>query len=365
MPITVTTDLPAPSGISVTSRTSNSVSISWTDNSSNEDDYEVYWQEVGGSWQSTSVGANTTTHQLSGLNQDTEYEIYVKAETEHTSSNSSTITPRTYLEEARSASTFVSTLSAGSELTSLSVTALPSSHSNPLTSTSIGVIDVSYAASSHTNTKTVESSRGGIDFPRSNSSHSLSVTVSLEALISLYQTVSSHSAAKSASSSRSNAYYVPRNTDSHVSDITSGSDTLVDFEYGVSSHTKPVSSFTYNERTSLELINHQLYWDDGEAAWYTNWFKEWKVLGTEDLLGLRGLVTPDAKDPAARVIVQYDETGNGNIDAESEPLGTGHDEQVMDVVGIPVDPNGWYRLKITEYSGYNSLYDIDFGIINE
>jgi hypothetical protein len=126
-----------------------------------------------------------------------------------------------------------------------------------------------------------------------------------------------------------------------------------------------MSSFTYNERTSLELLDHQLSWDDDAAVWYTDWLQESKILGTEDLLGLRGMVTADAKEPAARVFVEYDATGDGVVDEQSEVLETGSDEDVLEVVGVPVDPDGWYRLKITEYSGYNSLYDLDLGIIHE
>jgi hypothetical protein len=221
------------------------------------------------------------------------------------------------------------------------------------------------APASHSNPLTAAGSRAGLSYEGRDTEISTASTISsrAEAVLALLAAVTSHSSPVDSSAKRIVALL--RNSNSHTGAFSGDVTTIITLGETTNSHTKSLSSFTYNERTSLELINHQLYWDDGEAAWYTNWFKEWKVLGTEDLLALRGLVTPDAKEPAARVIVQYDETGNGNIDAESEPLETGHDEQVFDVEGVPVDPDGWYRLKITEYSGYNSLYDIDFGIINE
>ena len=120
----------------------------------------------------------------------------------------------------------------------------------------------------------------------------------------------------------------------------------------------------FNDRTSLELLDYPLEWDDGEVAWYTDWFPEEKILGSENQLAIRGLVVPGSKEPAATIYVEYDGDGNGSVDETSEPVDTGSDEAIHDVVGIPVDENGWYRLKITNHSGYNELYSLDLGMVH-
>jgi hypothetical protein len=132
----------------------------------------------------------------------------------------------------------------------------------------------------------------------------------------------------------------------------------------VNSHSRGSFTTVFNDRTSLELLDYPLEWDDGEVAWYTDWFSESKILGSEDTLAIRGMVVPGAKEPAATVYVEYDADGNGNPDAVSDPVDTGSDEAIHDVVGIPVDENGWYRLKITNHSGYNELYSLDLGMVH-
>ena len=70
-------DVPtAPSGLSATAQSSSSVSLSWTDASSNETGFKVY---RGGSL-ITTTDANTTSYtDSSGLSASTSYSYYVKA----------------------------------------------------------------------------------------------------------------------------------------------------------------------------------------------------------------------------------------------------------------------------------------------
>jgi hypothetical protein len=123
-------------------------------------------------------------------------------------------------------------------------------------------------------------------------------------------------------------------------------------------------SFAYNERTSLELVDQNIHWNDNKKYWYTDWFSETKILGDEDQLAVRSLVVDEAKEPAALVAIDYDKNGNGNVDATSDTIELGKKEEVKVASGIPIDEGGYYRLRIMEYSGYNSVYAINTAIIH-
>lgn len=66
-----------------------SVDLTWTDNSDNEDGFEIFRGTTSGSLSSiTTVGANTTTYTDTNAPRDTVY-YRVEAYTEHTSASSS------------------------------------------------------------------------------------------------------------------------------------------------------------------------------------------------------------------------------------------------------------------------------------
>jgi hypothetical protein len=69
----------APSNLHTTSVTSDSLSVSWNDNSMIEDVFEVWYQEFGGVWFNPSVPANTTNYLVSDLNCATLYNLVVRA----------------------------------------------------------------------------------------------------------------------------------------------------------------------------------------------------------------------------------------------------------------------------------------------
>jgi hypothetical protein len=122
--------------------------------------------------------------------------------------------------------------------------------------------------------------------------------------------------------------YADRTTDSFHSVAASASIRVISLLESVNSHSRGSFTTVFNDRTSLELLDYPLEWDDGEVAWYTDWFSESKILGSEDTLAIRGMVVPGAKEPAATVYVEYDADGNGNPDAVSDPVDTGHNEAI-------------------------------------
>lgn len=173
--------------------------------------------------------------------------------------------------------------------------------------------------------------------------HANTVGFSSSRIVDLLRDTESHSSPLTTSTSRSETNYVNRTTESHSNSII---------------------TFAYNERTSLELLDYTVEWDDNEMVWYTPWVQEPTVLGREDRFVLRATTFDGAKDPCAKITIQYDKSGNGNIDDASEPVKIGHAERLHEVPDIPVDSSGYYRMKIDEYSGYNSLTSLDMGIVN-
>jgi len=132
----------------------------------------------------------------------------------------------------------------------------------------------------------------------------------------------------------------------------------------VESHAGQVSSFVYNNRTSLEMVDYQINWDKDNATWYTNWFQETRITGDEDNLALRAKVVEGSKEPVAKVQVQYDRNGDGIPDEETRIIDIGKAEDLHQIDDIPISESGQYRLKIMDYSGFNSLISIDFGIVH-
>jgi hypothetical protein len=222
----------------------------------------------------------------------------------------------------------------------------------------VGALSVSKSVGS-------ENQRDGINYEnREKTSTANLLSSSSSTVIDLMEGVESHTAISGAAANRDGLNFIARDSNSFSRYSDSDSIRIIDLLEQVNSHSGKNRSFSYNERTSLELIDHEVYWDDDEAFWYTNWFKESKLLGSEDTLAIRSLVVPESKKPAAIVCVQYDGDGNGTVDAESDHIELGSEQEVQEVTGVPVDEEGHYRIKIMEYSGYNSVYSIDTAIVN-
>jgi hypothetical protein len=376
----------------------------------------------------SDLGSNTTIETITNLSQDTTYEIRIDDYTEHVTNQSGTSTGTTNLNESRSISSYnssltssairvitisesVSSYAATSGSSSIRVVALVEGISSHLTSIRGGsgrlvdlfedvtsyasassssvssVVDLSFTVGSHSKsfisnievlinllvTPLSESSpidssttRSGINFEgrESDISYSASSGSSTLRVVDLLESVSSYSSISSTASSRGNLNYADRQPDSFSDILSSEAIGVIDVSYGIESHSKSGRSFVYNDRTSLELIDHDMTWDDANSVWYTDWFFETKITGNEDEMAVRSLVVKDAKEPAAVVTIQYDGTGDGTVDEESDPVYLGREQSILDVNGVPIDEDGKYRIKIMEYSGYNSLYALDTAIVH-
>ncbi len=69
----------APTALTAQAVTSTSVTLSWRDNANNETGFRVEWREAGRSWQSASIGVNSTRHMVTGLRPAIRYEFRVCA----------------------------------------------------------------------------------------------------------------------------------------------------------------------------------------------------------------------------------------------------------------------------------------------
>ena len=241
------------------------------------------------------------------------------------------------------------------------------SDSNLATSDVVRVVDLLEAINSHSNSITSTTSRSNLDLEerKSNPSYSTAGGSVVLRIIDLLEDISSHSVEAETRTYRSQITFENRESDPSFSSISESENIrIVDLLEDVQSHGSTSRSFTHNERVSLEVVDQQILWNEDQSYWYTNWFSESKILGNEDTLAIRSMVVPDAKQPAAIAQVEYDGEGNGKADAISEPVELGRHEQVEELHGIPIDEDGYYRIRITEYSGYNSLYKLDTAIVH-
>jgi len=130
----------------------------------------------------------------------------------------------------------------------------------------------------------------------------------------------------------------------------------------VLSFSESVRSSARSDRTTLELQNQILTWDPDNAEWYTEWFQQPKIVDSEDTLSVRSLVSDYVEQTEATVRVEYDADGNGTADKESKLVELGSEQKVKEVEGLPIDENGFYRIKVTEYSGYYSIYGLNLAV---
>jgi len=197
---------------------------------------------------------------------------------------------------------------------------------------------------------------------RNTESYSKRTTSSVSTIISLGATTESHARPFLAASSRS--VRLIRTTDSHSRSTNSEATRLVSLNRSPSSKVPSIRSYARNQRTSLELLDYHVNWDDENRNYYTDWVPESAITGREDSLAIRTFVVDSVDEPAATIRVEYDGSGNGAVDAESNPVRVLSGETVHAIEHLPVDFGGRYRLVISEYGGYNSIYNIDFGIIH-
>jgi hypothetical protein len=197
---------------------------------------------------------------------------------------------------------------------------------------------------------------------RNTKSYSRRTTSSVSTTISLGATPESH--VRPASTGSSSSVRLIRTTDSYSRSANSEATRLVSLNRFLSSEVPNIRSYARNQRTSLELLDYRVNWDDENRNYYTDWVPESAITGREDSLAIRTFVVDSADEPAATIRVEYDGSGNGTVDAESNPVRVPSGETVHAIEHLPVYSGGRYRLVISEYGGYNSIYNIDFGIIH-
>lgn len=85
----------APSDLVASNVTHNSADLDWTDNATDEDEYQIMYRVASESWpgspQITGLAANTESHQLTGLSPETDYEVRARAVNENGASNWSNV----------------------------------------------------------------------------------------------------------------------------------------------------------------------------------------------------------------------------------------------------------------------------------
>jgi len=100
------TGLPAPTSLSLNTGTEDQITISWSDNSDNEDGFEIFRGTSSGSLSSVAtVGSNSTNYTDSGLADGERYYYRVESYTEHTASSSGEVSGVTVLPAPSSLST--------------------------------------------------------------------------------------------------------------------------------------------------------------------------------------------------------------------------------------------------------------------
>lgn len=361
--VNATTVLPATSGVSATT-SDGDVDVSWSNNDDTSDGGIDVERSTDGFSTVTTVASGLSSSRTSytdtSVSSGETYEYRVERNTDHataTSGLSDSITvPNNFL---RAISSY-SSQKATSSVRNVSLLEDISSYSRSGASSSIRVVDILERVNSSLHPISGGSARL-LSKVRTNNSYSNNIASNTSALIDMLAASKSELTTSDSTSDRSSLFYAGRRGGSHLPGIRTDSIGLIDLLESVESYSRSASSFVYNDRTSLELIDHRIDWDDDKAVWYTNWFPESRILDSEDQLSIRSRVIEESKEPAARVCVQYSRDGS-SVDQESEVIELGREEEVKEIIGIPIDENGFYRIKIMEYSGYNSIYTLDTAI---
>lgn len=361
--VSPTTALPSPTSLSVTSISGSTVDISWTDNHSNGDTRIEYKLSSNSSWTTSDTVSIGTESETFNLAENKDYDSRVVAVTSDTESVSTTVTFTTANEFSKTVTSYSSTLSS-SVKGLISLLGSVSSHSKKGVGQSTRTVNISESISSHSTSFSSSNSRGNISLSRTDESWSTVQASTATRTVSLLESVESSAFDCSATSARDSIGFEGRTNESSSSLCESNSIRIVALLESVSSHIKLTNSFVYNERTSLEVVDHNITWNDSKAEWYTEWYSESKIIDSEDRMGIRSLIVDDAKEPAAIVIVEYDANGNGKPNKQTEPIHLSKYEDIDEVEGVPVGEDGYYRIRIIDYSGYNSVYALDTALIN-
>jgi hypothetical protein len=175
--------------------------------------------------------------------------------------------------------------------------------------------------------------------------------------------VESYSASMTSSAQKEGQTYPDRGVTSYAtSPFVSKNSRTLSLVATVSSYASPIRSSSVRDGTTLDVQNQILTWDSDNAEWYTEWFQQPRIVDSEDTLSVRSLVSDYVEQTEIAVQVEYDADGNGKADKVSELVELGSKQKVKEVQGIPVDEDGFYRIKITEYSGYYSIYGLNLAV---
>lgn len=130
------------------------------------------------------------------------------------------------------------------------------------------------------------------------------------------------------------------------------------------SYVSAIHSSAVSQGTSLSLVDFSLTYDEDKFVWYTNWFREEKVLSSHNDIALQIQTAPQIDDPAATIYVEYDNDGDGEVTSRSDPIYVDGNEMVQKVTSVSTDEDGYYRLRIGDYGGYNDITNINIGFVN-
>lgn len=192
-------------------------------------------------------------------------------------------------------------------------------------------------------------------------SMAIPATAGLSTIYNAYAT--SFAAVSSSSARRDSQTYPDRGVTSYAtSPFVSENSREISLIATISSYASPIRSSSVSDRTTLDLQNQILTWDPDNAEWYTEWFRQPKIVDSEDTLSVRSLVSDYVEQTEATVQIEYDGDGNGKADKVSELVELGSEQRVKEVKGLPIDEDGFYRIKVTEYSGYYSIYGLNLAV---
>lgn len=297
-PKTAVTILPAPTSLNVTGTGYTYFDTGWTGNHNYGSTSIQYRQTGATTWnEDASVNYDVTTETISNLQDGTDYELRVVAETEHTSSLSSTISARTYLNATRSVSVY-----------------------------GTGNTDITARNTSKSRTASVYQARS-------------------DTVVSSRMTTSPRISTNygSGSTSTSRASY----SKTRVASIHGSGATASAAEF----------SEVFPSESSADLEFDMIY--DPVLGFASEWVYEESVFGddTDAFTVILDMRTAPAKTITVRV--QYDSTGNGVADYTTDPLIMKRDSQVFSIDELGDD--GWYRIILSDMRPPDYLRRVTWG----
>lgn len=322
---TEVTILPSPTNLSASEDGLGAIALSWVDESDNEDGFDIYRSTDGTSFTNiTTVPPGTTSYTDTGLLGGEKYYYYIDSATEHTTSSSNQDSATTPLEAP----------------SNLSVQGISTSEIEATWTDNSSNEDGFHVEYRQTGASTW------------NRYSSVGANTTSEIIDSLSEDVEYEIRVLS---------YTDHTTSSSQWATTT---TTIDVKKTLTTNIGTVKTWIYTDLTSLELLDYEVDWNGDTKSWYTKWFQESKILGREDELVLRGSTDSTTSDDVAEVTVQYKDDIENDVDSESESIQIGSEEIVHEVKGVPTNETGWYRIRVTKYSGANTLYSLDLGLVN-